>query len=635
MTDPQSDPSSPAPRVVIAGAGVAGLSAAQVLVDAGVQVTVLEKSDAVGGKCFSYVDDTLGHTIEHGIHGVFPRYLNLKGLWSDAGIDPGVFSGTTTTGMVGPDGTMHSTQLAKVKGPAPLFLMRMAPRGVLRLRDHLFSLRFLVSTYAARWADDGALDQSTFGAFLRRTGVSARMRSLLLVPYVRNLSYARGDEVSARAATDALNYYVVEDADAVKARFIDGGPSARIFQPWQKDLQRRGVRFVFRQPIESVVMDGAKFVGFGTRAVIRDAELGTQTRLWTRQLGHRYLALHWKPEQRKLRAFEAKCTHQGCPLSVDDSGPEPRLSCPCHGGQFSADGQVLRAPPTAPLPELPMRRDAGAGLWYVDGEGAQHGAGGAAAAAPEPAAAGVEAGDYAVMAMDLRATQQVLPSELDVNPSTAGVPLLRSTSVMVLRMRFSAVDGAARWSGPDSGVFSAEDFLDNFFALHTFQQEFQALPDLLLECHIGDSEQIQSLDDAAIYDRALRVLQAYFPDEQLAARLQRERSRILRHPDVFSLFAPGDHARSPTVSDPAQRPNLMLAGDWVRPDDPDHRSWFMERAAVTGIEAANAILRAAGRSDAQRDVLSVAAPAISRWLSAPLRAYRALRRAVRRVVGVD
>ena len=50
------------------GAGVAGLSAAVRLADAGVSVTVHEAAQTAGGRCRSYLDPTLGLTIDNGNH---------------------------------------------------------------------------------------------------------------------------------------------------------------------------------------------------------------------------------------------------------------------------------------------------------------------------------------------------------------------------------------------------------------------------------------------------------------------------------------------------------------------------------------------------------------------------------------
>ncbi len=46
-------------------------------------------------------------------------------------------------------------------------------------------------------------------------------------------------------------------------------------------------------------------------------------------------------------ALSAVCTHLGCIVKwVNDKG---EFLCPCHGGRFSAAGQVLGGPPPKPL----------------------------------------------------------------------------------------------------------------------------------------------------------------------------------------------------------------------------------------------------------------------------------------------
>ncbi|MEM8501268.1 MAG: FAD-dependent oxidoreductase [Pseudomonadota bacterium] len=59
------------PSVIVVGAGMAGLRAASLLNDAGMQVTVLESRDRIGGRTWS--DDSLGTTLDLGgswIHGI-------------------------------------------------------------------------------------------------------------------------------------------------------------------------------------------------------------------------------------------------------------------------------------------------------------------------------------------------------------------------------------------------------------------------------------------------------------------------------------------------------------------------------------------------------------------------------------
>jgi Rieske Fe-S protein len=49
----------------------------------------------------------------------------------------------------------------------------------------------------------------------------------------------------------------------------------------------------------------------------------------------------------ELRLLSATCTHAGC--VVRWNGFERCWDCPCHGSQFSTDGEALQAPAHRPL----------------------------------------------------------------------------------------------------------------------------------------------------------------------------------------------------------------------------------------------------------------------------------------------
>ncbi|MGE3273464.1 MAG: ubiquinol-cytochrome c reductase iron-sulfur subunit [Vicinamibacterales bacterium] len=58
-----------------------------------------------------------------------------------------------------------------------------------------------------------------------------------------------------------------------------------------------------------------------------------------------------------VRAMDSTCTHLGCRTSYDaDTG---LIRCPCHGGVFTPQGQVVDGPPPEPLRTLPTRVDNG------------------------------------------------------------------------------------------------------------------------------------------------------------------------------------------------------------------------------------------------------------------------------------
>lgn len=64
-----------------------------------------------------------------------------------------------------------------------------------------------------------------------------------------------------------------------------------------------------------------------------------------------------------VRAMQSTCTHLGCRTAYNRR--TRRIECPCHGGVFDAQGNVVDGPPPAPLPTLTTRIDNGRVLVQV------------------------------------------------------------------------------------------------------------------------------------------------------------------------------------------------------------------------------------------------------------------------------
>lgn len=71
------------PRVAVVGGGIAGLAAARALVERGIEVTVLEREEGLGGRLRGW-DTTLADgstaTMSRGFHAFFRQYYNLRSL---------------------------------------------------------------------------------------------------------------------------------------------------------------------------------------------------------------------------------------------------------------------------------------------------------------------------------------------------------------------------------------------------------------------------------------------------------------------------------------------------------------------------------------------------------------------------
>jgi Rieske Fe-S protein len=61
--------------------------------------------------------------------------------------------------------------------------------------------------------------------------------------------------------------------------------------------------------------------------------------------------------EKDVRVLQSRCTHLGCQTSYDRRAR--KIVCPCHGGVFDTQGNVLEGPPPAPLPTLQARVENG------------------------------------------------------------------------------------------------------------------------------------------------------------------------------------------------------------------------------------------------------------------------------------
>ncbi|HKI51300.1 MAG TPA: ubiquinol-cytochrome c reductase iron-sulfur subunit [Geothermobacteraceae bacterium] len=62
-----------------------------------------------------------------------------------------------------------------------------------------------------------------------------------------------------------------------------------------------------------------------------------------------------EPKPGEYVALTAVCTHLGCIVKWHKD--QQKFICPCHGGQFSAEGDVLKGPPPAPLESYQVSLD--------------------------------------------------------------------------------------------------------------------------------------------------------------------------------------------------------------------------------------------------------------------------------------
>jgi isorenieratene synthase len=136
-------------------------------------------------------------------------------------------------------------------------------------------------------------------------------------------------------------------------------------------------------------------------------------------------------------------------------------------------------------------------------------------------------------------------------------------------------------------MFSGDFALDNFFWLDRIFNDYirfrRETGGSAIESHIYGPPVLLAQPDAALLARAIADVTRTWPE----LRGHIVHSHLMRNDATHTLLHAGRPDKHLGVQTPW--PQLYCCGDWVRDPNP---AMFMERACVTGIKAANAILRA-------------------------------------------
>jgi Rieske Fe-S protein len=70
-------------------------------------------------------------------------------------------------------------------------------------------------------------------------------------------------------------------------------------------------------------------------------------------MSNRKYVLYLRKNDGEITCYDPTCTHLGC--RIRHQPENKRYVCPCHGGVFSEEGNVISGPPPKPLDQHPVR----------------------------------------------------------------------------------------------------------------------------------------------------------------------------------------------------------------------------------------------------------------------------------------
>lgn len=184
-----------------------------------------------------------------------------------------------------------------------------------------------------------------------------------------------------------------------------------------------------------------------------------------------------------------------------------------------------------------------------------------------------------ILAVDAHNAQKILGASFDADVDGLFFP--RALSNAVIRLWFDAQPRL----GAEAGIFTGDFTLHNYFWLdriyNPFRRWAREIGGSALEVHIYGPPETLAQPDAALIAQAILDVQRAWPE----LRGHRIGQHLQRNPETHTLPSLGPSDRHLGIETPW--PNLFCAGDWVRHPAP---AFFLERACLTGIESANAVL---------------------------------------------
>ncbi|ALF51950.1 phytoene desaturase [Nostoc piscinale CENA21] len=241
-------------RVAIAGAGLAGLSCAKYLVDAGYTPIVLERRDVLGGLVAAWKDSD-GDWYETGLHAFFGAYPNMLQLLKELGIEDRLQWKEHTLIFNQPEkpGTLSRFDVPDI--PSPFNIIA----SILRNNDMLTweqKIRFAIGLLPAivrgqNYVEE--MDKYSFSEWLKRQGVGERVASDVFIAASKALTFINPDEVSSTILLTALNRFLQERYGS-KIAFLDGSPTERLCQPIVDYITERGGEVRLNAPLKEIVL---------------------------------------------------------------------------------------------------------------------------------------------------------------------------------------------------------------------------------------------------------------------------------------------------------------------------------------------------------------------------------------------
>lgn len=581
-------------KVVVIGGGLAGLASAYELSNRGFEVTLLEKSPQLGGKIASW-DIQVGDDnfrMEHGFHGFFPQYYNLKTIVREVAIESN-FQSLEYYSVVfkGDKYKPENFRPSHSSFPWNIVDLAISSRNSLnwginltnpahwRVFHAITSFKIPNSYY-----DLDSISVTDWAA----QGIPQGLFDLYFLPFAKS-SLNAPDVLSTGELMQFFHFYFFGNPEGLAFNGTVDDMGRSLVDPIADHIVKNKGKIITEANVSQINCTDGKI----TSVEYYQGDEISNVPFWLDLNpllkdehydyyggGDRLFAVVKDTDE----AISLSCTHQGCIVNKQEDG---KFLCPCHGAVYDQQGKVLNPPAKRNLQTYKVIEKTDNKVKLVANQ--------QTASKPKT----IEA-DYFVLATDIVGTKHLfnlMAGDTDCYPDTkAQIDSLALADPFAVG-RFW-LDKDFEWQHSNFASLSGYRLTDSITLYHRIQTEYKAWAQKtggsVVELHAYCYKEKEFPTQEAILNTFREELIEIVPELADATILHQQ----LVNQKNFSGYPPNSFKMRPSTE--SQISNLMFAGDWVKMPFP---CGLMERAISSGLLSANAILHR--ESLQRRELLSV------------------------------